>query len=57
MEITNGTPGTLRDLKVRSLIATVPQKADDAAADADSAIPSGGFYRTVAGGRTVFQKP
>lgn len=25
--------------------------------DADTAIPTGGFYRTVAGGRTIFVKP
>jgi hypothetical protein len=31
--------------------------ADDAAADADSTLPSGGFYRTTGGGRAVFQKP
>lgn len=31
--------------------------SNDAAADADSALPSGGLYMTTAGGRTVFRKP
>ncbi len=34
-----------------------PSVANDAAADADLTIPSGGLYRTTAGGRTVFRKP
>jgi hypothetical protein len=39
------------------LFAVVPSYADDAAADADSALPAGGLYRTTAGGRAVFAKP
>ena len=35
----------------------IPTYADDAAADADTGLPSGYLYRTTAGGRTVFQKP
>lgn len=31
--------------------------ADDAAADADTALPAGGLYRTTAGGRAIFRKP
>jgi hypothetical protein len=35
----------------------IPNYADDAAADADSALPSGFLYRTTAGGRAVSRKP
>lgn len=34
-----------------------PNYANDAAADADTALPSGGFYTTTAGGRALFRKP
>jgi hypothetical protein len=34
-----------------------PSYANDAAADADAALASGTFYRTTAGGRTLYRKP
>jgi len=37
--------------------ATIPNYADDAAADADAGLLPGQLYRTTAGGRTVYQKP
>jgi hypothetical protein len=40
----------------RPFFNAVPSYADDAAADADSALPSGGFYK-ITGSRVVYQKP
>lgn len=37
--------------------SNVPTYANDAAADADATLPSGAFYRTTAGARTVYRKP
>lgn len=57
LEIFDGvTNGALRDLRLRNIIPTLTTYATDAAADADSALPSGGFYK-LTGLRTVFQKP
>jgi hypothetical protein len=38
-------------------VATIPTYANDAAADADTALPVGALYRTTAGARTVYRKP
>lgn len=38
------------------VFSNLPVKANDAAADADTAIPTGGFYR-ITGSRAVYQKP
>jgi len=56
LEINNGTAGTFRDLRVRNVIPTLTTYATDAAADADSSLPSGAFYK-LTGLRTVMQKP
>jgi hypothetical protein len=56
LEINNGTLGTLRDLRLRNIIPTLSFYANDAAADADTALPSGAFYK-ITGGRQIFQKP
>lgn len=41
---------------VKSLIGVLPVYADDAAADSDTNLPSGGLYK-LAGSRVVYQKP
>ena len=57
LEVYDGvTAGTLRDLRLRNLISTLSFYANDAAADADSTLPSGAFYK-ITGSRAVFQKP
>jgi lysophospholipase L1-like esterase len=48
------TAGFFADGRAKIII---PTYADDAAADADSALLSGQLYRTTAGARSVFQKP
>ena len=57
LEIGNGiTAGATRDLRVRNVISPRPTYANDAAADADSTLPSGATYR-ITGSRIVYQKP
>lgn len=51
------THTSVRTYATKFTTGTIPTYADDAAADADSALPSGTFYRTTSGGRTLFQKP
>jgi hypothetical protein len=41
---------------VKSLIGELPVYADDAAADSDTNLPSGGLYK-LTGSRVVYQKP
>lgn len=43
--------------KTGGLWLTLPTYADDAAADADTGLPSGALYRTTGGGRAVYAKP
>lgn len=40
----------------RIFCTAIPTYANDAAADADAALPSGGFYK-ITGGRSLYQKP
>lgn len=40
----------------KTIFAVLPEYANDAAADADATLPSGGFYKVVAN-RAIFQKP
>ncbi|MFY1047173.1 hypothetical protein [Chryseobacterium sp. GP-SGM7] len=50
------TGGVLRTINFSQLTQAIPQYANDAAADADSGLPSGGFYK-ITGNRAVYQKP
>lgn len=55
-EINNGTPENYADLILRKMVMTAASYSNDASADADATLPSGGLY-TVNGDRTVRRKP